>query len=270
MSNKIKVIICSPAGNITGLVLDRIPLNRQGKIARDLMQRFKEIEQVGYVTKATKPDALAKLQMMGGEYCGNATRALAYIITHGLVPFVYSPKLPTQFSLEVSGTSHLTTCLVNNQTVQIEVPLPSLTPIYQVCEDYHIVHLEGISYILVPRRAGNMQEARHILNERDFKPLLAVGVVYYEHKSRNIITIEPYVYVKKTRSFKHETCSASSAIAVSIKEAYQKHKSNFFYTIIPPSGIPLKTQVRRRGDMIEMALIKGPVKILGIKKFDVK
>ena len=62
-------------GNTTALVT-KIPRNKHVKIAKQILNKHENVEQVGFgETKKSKADI--HLQMMGGEFCGNAVRAAA-------------------------------------------------------------------------------------------------------------------------------------------------------------------------------------------------
>jgi len=74
--NAYNVIIANPAGNITAFVLDNnIEKKDYIYVANKLMEIAElEIEQVGFV-KEPKLGGELRLEMMGGEFCGNATRS---------------------------------------------------------------------------------------------------------------------------------------------------------------------------------------------------
>lgn len=70
----------NPAGNTTILVTDPAPLPRtmHMKLSRTLISpRFLAAEQAGFLEPPEDPRAAVRLQMMGGEFCGNASRAVA-------------------------------------------------------------------------------------------------------------------------------------------------------------------------------------------------
>jgi diaminopimelate epimerase len=64
-------------GNITVLVTDFVPLEKRREIADMLMIEVSDAEQVGFVVSPRNADARLRLEMAGGEFCGNATLSLA-------------------------------------------------------------------------------------------------------------------------------------------------------------------------------------------------
>lgn len=59
------------------LVLTRISRVLQAKVAKQIMCKVLTCEQVGYIETAKNSKAKLRWQMMGGEFCGNALRAVA-------------------------------------------------------------------------------------------------------------------------------------------------------------------------------------------------
>lgn len=68
----------SPGGNTTILVTDPVPVQLRAAVAAELMgEHHVHAEQVGFVSLAgTRP----RIDMMGGEFCGNACRSLAALL----------------------------------------------------------------------------------------------------------------------------------------------------------------------------------------------
>ncbi len=110
--NNFDLTILNPGGNITALI-KRIPASLPlRKLINDaVMKQFPEVEQVGFYTKQ------ARLQMAGGEFCGNATRCLAYLLLGGK---------PGKVSLNVSGANkELAARIDNDNLVWAQMPLSS-------------------------------------------------------------------------------------------------------------------------------------------------
>lgn len=76
MIMKIEYMLADPSGNKTILVLTPVPKEEHSTLAAALLARPDiDAEQVGYVTCVEgKP---LRVDMMGGEFCGNASRAAA-------------------------------------------------------------------------------------------------------------------------------------------------------------------------------------------------
>lgn len=110
--NNLDFTILNPGGNITALVEgipDRRPLRK--KINDEIMKVFPKVEQVGFLDRSIK-----RLEMAGGEFCGNATRCAAYLLLGGK---------PGKVSLSVSGTDNkkLRARIDYNKLVWAQMPL---------------------------------------------------------------------------------------------------------------------------------------------------
>ncbi|MBQ9316762.1 MAG: hypothetical protein IJ203_08070 [Atopobiaceae bacterium] len=85
----LRYAILDPTGNVTALVRDPVEIACQPVVARQVMDRHPEVEQVGFVSgAASDPLAQAELRMAGGEFCGNATMSAAalHAIQAGVAP----------------------------------------------------------------------------------------------------------------------------------------------------------------------------------------
>lgn len=86
---KYDCIIAYPGGNTTLLVETPVERERQPQVGNALLKKTREpnkrgepkfkVEQVGFIEPARVPGAISRLQMTGGEFCGNATRSLAAV-----------------------------------------------------------------------------------------------------------------------------------------------------------------------------------------------
>jgi diaminopimelate epimerase len=94
MNKKINLTILNPGGNITALI-NGIPAGRwrRRQINDAVMKNFQNVEQVGFFDPAA-----VRLEMAGGEFCGNATRCAAYLTLKGK---------PGKTDISVSGTKQI-------------------------------------------------------------------------------------------------------------------------------------------------------------------
>lgn len=77
---EIKYNIYYPSGNTTALVIGSDYLQFRKRINESIMKMHNNIEQVGFVFVEND---VYKLEMAGGEFCGNATRSAAYYFLNG-------------------------------------------------------------------------------------------------------------------------------------------------------------------------------------------
>ena len=80
---EIKFVKINPTQNMTILVESPISRKDQPTIASQLMNYDSVFaEQVGFIEAPLfYPDSWARIQMMGGEFCGNATLSLAALLS---------------------------------------------------------------------------------------------------------------------------------------------------------------------------------------------
>ena len=77
--NKYSIVLANPANNITVFVLDNIKSKDYKNVAKDILENTDyKAEQVGFVKQPTIGGDI-KLEMMGGEFCGNASRSIGMI-----------------------------------------------------------------------------------------------------------------------------------------------------------------------------------------------
>lgn len=110
--NNLDLTILNPGGNITALV-EGIPDSRplRKTINDEIMRAFPKVEQVGFLDRSIK-----RLEMAGGEFCGNATRCAAYLLLGGK---------PGRAELNVSGAGdkELRARIDSDKLVWAQMPL---------------------------------------------------------------------------------------------------------------------------------------------------
>ncbi|MDO8610569.1 MAG: hypothetical protein Q7R95_08540, partial [bacterium] len=77
---KLNYFIINPGGNITAIVLGKFTKKIKLKITKSILENNSTIEQVGFWINTKNKNFDAKLEMAGGEFCGNALRSLGAIL----------------------------------------------------------------------------------------------------------------------------------------------------------------------------------------------
>ena len=116
---KLNILRADPAGNITLFVLDPVPVgDRAGIAARLMALPGSDVEQVGYLCPPVMGGA-GRMEMAGGEFCGNATRAFGMLISRRLGG-------EPQVLVEVSGCAAPVAVDVDlsGGTARAQMPLP--------------------------------------------------------------------------------------------------------------------------------------------------
>ena len=181
-----RVVVAYPSGNTTAVVFDQLLAADRKQLNTQVMENWKkgysqfpEVEQCCFVTKPVNKEALARVELFGGEFCANATRSVIWMLTGGRDYFG---------TIEVSGVDRLLKFKVENSIVTLEMPLPEEQSVKEVAEGM-LVQLDGIAQLVVtgteartPKqllselKAGN----RYSLAEQP-----AFGVSYYESATGN-------------------------------------------------------------------------------------
>lgn len=257
----LRYVKCSPGGNTTVLVFSEVERALQPSIAKRIMSWMEDVEQVGFVEEPENSLAVARLQMMGGEFCGNATRSLAWVLWKkaGI------DKRKGAFFLEVSGANRPVQVEISGKDVRVEMPIKRDFGSVKQKGNYTIVELEGISHVIVdqapPPNAKNA--ADQLLNQLNLKSLEAAGVLYCQPRG-SAISMTPIVWVRDTGTLVEETACASGTVCVALAEAKRSQQDRTL-TVYQPSGKPITASVSLASDKqsFSEAYIEGPVDVLG-------
>ena len=175
---RLNILRADPAGNITIFVLDPVAKEQRAEIANKLMaiKEF-EAEQVGFLTEPVNPECSCRLEMMGGEFCGNASRAL------GLYLAQKSGK-SGKMLIEVSGSENAieVTADIEKGEATAQMPLPKkIEPFIFSGIECTRVDLEGISHLIAevgtPDRRAVMA-AENLFGDDD--SIAAYGIMFFE------------------------------------------------------------------------------------------
>lgn len=265
---EISFIKTSPTQNVTVLVTTPVPRSEQPALAAKLLACDSVGgEQAGFIEPAKLPGARLRLQMMGGEFCGNATMSLgAWIARQDGLP----DGGRVRYALEVSGTEGLAECRVERvgsaYRGTVCMPLPE-----QVCDvtlttdagpqTFPLVRMPGIAHIVAPVESGLSREeiARRIRGWNATLRADALGVLRYDAKGE---TIEPIVYVPATDSAVWERGCGSGTAALGCWHALRDGRS--VRTSIRQPGGEIEVDAIVEGNAVARLTITGTVKIVAV------
>lgn len=221
----IDYIVANPTGNITVLVTSAVAAADRQAVVQRMFCDVPDCEQVGFVTPES-PGHI-RLEMMGGEFCGNATiSAAAYQASlDGL-----AADSETKILVDSSGVPAPVEVVIKCERLgaggssasryvgTLEMPMPTMSYYDYSCGDgsvikLPVVHLEGISHMMMPAAmisdAAMESAIRAIAAEFDS---LAFGILKYS-ESAGAMNIRPLVYVKGSDTLVWENGCASGSIA---------------------------------------------------------
>lgn len=247
---EIQYLLADPTKNITVLVTTPVSRALQPELASLLLDLEPEAEQVGFVETAA--DGQMRLQMMGGEFCGNATRAYAMYVARqrgGL----------SEVRLRVSGCDHVVTAAVDlaRGAARAEMPLPRAVRAAEV--EGHagtLVDLAGIAHLVIEGVAPSEDFFRAV------EPLFsaiegldAYGVIFLDRTSHRMT---PLVKVVDTGTLIWEGSCGSGTIACAVAESTGLADGLFEQDYFQPAGV-VRASIERRGGAVVSAAIGGPV-----------
>ncbi|NCB50369.1 MAG: hypothetical protein EOM54_00615 [Clostridia bacterium] len=210
---KVEIVRADPTGNATILVLSPVRAEERAETAALLMELDGGwAEQVGFVSKDGEND---RLDMMGGEFCGNASMSLAAFLAdcRGFA----EARVP----LVVSGAPERVLCSVvkkgEDWLCSVDMPLPESLEIEEFTLDGEAFRLwtarfPGILHVIVPEAALSREDAEIAVRKwADDTGAPALGILIF---SREKLEMAPLVYVRATDSAVWERGCASGTSAI--------------------------------------------------------
>lgn len=213
----------SPGGNTTILVPhSAVDAPRRAEVATRLMHTLHlGAEQVGFIDMAAPTP---RLDMMGGEFCGNACRCLAaLLLLEGRVAVDgHGAGTGHIASSGVSTPVHFTARHLPDGTVDasIRMDLPALPAIVDITPGMSLVPLPGISHLLLdlavhpyPEHPG--ETVPGILQRYGLDEMPAAGCIWFGADGGRRF-IRPVVYVRDTATIHEETACGSGTLALAL------------------------------------------------------
>lgn len=205
-------VILTAGGNPTGIVVFPDDNNRSqyDVIARKYMSENPTIEQFGFL------EGKSSFYMSGGEFCGNAARAAAWL--------VWQQTGKKQGNFTMSGFSGLVTYrILPNESVRCDFPGVQIQSRRvrltnglrgQLVDLGGIVHLVlNPEYQFLNNPAQYQAVHSQLVQELLLSERLAVGIIWQE-RGEQTVKIHPVVWVKDINSFFYETACGSGTLAV--------------------------------------------------------
>lgn len=291
-SSRTRLYDCFPGGNDTFIIMngsfEREHYPRLNKMVLDQHPKFEQ----GAVLEGPSRGGVLRMQMTGGEFCGNATRSAAALVAE---TFTRGKELDAvanydaireecdtlSFPLEVSGTDNLVsaTATPTEYGWDVEIELPRMAQ-RNVAYDVPImfgadtipctvVTLEGISHVLIPEsemafdnnQAKLQMMVADVITQLKWADMGAFGLIWVKHDDEQV-AIEPVVFVKSNQTCIYESACGSGTIAVALATAQEGQSTST--SVRQPSGAVLKATIDQSdSDKGVGAKLRGPVEIRG-------
>ena len=251
---ELRYTVIDPTKNITLLVTTPVPRDVQPRVAAELLRREKDAEQVGFAEGLAAGNP--RLQMMGGEFCGNASISAAALMAHkgGIVS--------GDIALEVSGADEPLCVKVQKLdgrkylgTVAMPLPVGIETARFG-SHELPVVQFPGISHVICDGSLSVFDAEANIRSWCEALNVDALGLMFLDGSS-----LKPYVYVRSTDTAVWESSCASGSTACA---AYLAARSGEAQTVVlqNPCG-----ELRIKAELIDGALgsllLTGSAEIMG-------
>lgn len=203
------VVVLDPAGNVTAIVCSDVPAAERARVAAQIL-RLPElgIEQVAFLTEPRSGGEI-RLEMMGGEFCGNALRCAG---------FYQALRTGAQGKscvfAEISGADGVQPVMADTAegTASTVMPLPlSVQPAGWADVQAARVTFAGITHFVIDCAQPDetlVQRAIAAAPEAS-----AVGAIFLDRAHGSI---KPVVFVRETASCVAENSCASGSVAAAV------------------------------------------------------
>ena len=203
------VAVLDPAGNVTAIVCSDVPAAERARVAAQIL-RLPElgIEQVAFLTEPRSGGEI-RLEMMGGEFCGNALRCAG---------FYQALRTGAQGKscvfAEISGADGVQPVMADTAegTASTGMPLPlSVQPAGWADVQATRVTFAGITHFVIDCAQPDetlVQRAIAAAPEAS-----AVGAIFLDRAHGSI---KPVVFVRETASCVAENSCASGSVAAAV------------------------------------------------------
>jgi len=262
---ELNIVRADPAGNITIFVMNPPDdaESRAAAVSALLADPALKAEQVAFVTPGA-PDALWTLEMMGGEFCGNASRSFGLLVAkkNGI-------SGSAALKVAVSGVQRPLEVNVDTQTgnAEIEMPGPLSTGTIEFNgRIFPLYVFDGISHVIAEDMQGDEQTVRELIKIMDKSALAktpALGLMFYDSEKR---FMRPLVWTRAIDSLIWESSCGSGSAALGIWAARDIVEAETTTEIAQPGGTIMVSIVKRAGK-IECLSISGKVHLSDVIRF---
>lgn len=232
------VVMADPAGNRTAIVRSGVPKADRQKVAAAIMADSSlGAEQVGFETRPLYGGSLGRLEMAGGEFCGNAARSYGYLLCR--------ERELDHCKIEMSGTREQleVICDLERGTSAAQMPMPEKLEMAGEDADsmYPLVISRGITHMICTDTEFDEGFARRMIDKFG-KPFKAFGVQFV-----NGDNLTPVVYVADSDTVCCESSCGSGSLAAAWFFTRDKKDGFHSYIFEEPGGRITVNIAKRQG-----------------------
>ena len=251
----------NPTGNMTAIVTSPVPRADQPRVAARLMERGCDFaEQVGFLERSALPGARIRLQMMGGEFCGNASMSVAALLA---LEDDLAEGAEAVCPLEVSGAEERVDCRIRREGDSfigtVNMPLPEEIVEAELLSGLRapLVRFPGIVHAVVPEACMTPEAAQaRIPALCEMLKADAMGILLTDAK---LTRMRPLVYVRATQSAVWERGCGSGTAALG---AYAAARSGRDAALsVTQSGGTIRVRAAWREGAVRGLEISGRVRL---------
>ncbi|MCR4600808.1 MAG: hypothetical protein K5767_03590 [Clostridia bacterium] len=273
----LELIMADPAGNKTAIVLSPVDKKERAAVAAAIM-KIDELgaEQVAFEVppRKVKNPADGRLEMMGGEFCGNAARA------YGM--YICNKNGTDTCRIEMSGAKKALTVSVDREKMlaTAEMPKPERIKYANIMgAEYPIVESAGIAHLIANGLAPDSRFEEFVFDRhKDSADAFGIQYVMFtvpgddeevDEPDDNRISrshhehwfsLEPVVHVKATGTTTRESSCASGSTAAAWYMSGDDDEGTFTYHFDEPGG-RLTVRIIKDGKKKQQCTIEGPVSL---------
>lgn len=232
------VVMADPAGNRTAIVRSGVPKSERQRVAAAIMaDPALRAEQVGFETRPLYGGSLGRLEMAGGEFCGNAARSFGYLLCR--------EKEIDHCKIEMSGTREQleVICDLERETSAAQMPMPEKLEMAGEDADsmYPLVISRGITHMICMDTEFDEEFARRMIDKFG-RSYSAFGVQFVNGDS-----LTPVVYVAASDSVCCESSCGSGSLAAAWFLTRDKKDGFHGYNFEEPGGTITVNIAKRQG-----------------------
>lgn len=242
---EVEFIKMSPSQNMTVLITSHAAPKEYADIGNALMNyEYVHAEQAGFIVDPLTNKALIRLEMSGGEFCGNAVLAAAAYCTYKEI------STTSRFAIESSGSKDPLECEVVTKSpilYKAKAEMPKAQSIYKAeitLEEKKlqgtVVQFQGMTHFLINTWPVKEEFPKilHALKENIQDK--AIGIIPYRHMEELTYEIRPFVYVTETDNMFFERSCGSGTLALGIYLAELLRQNSFH---IQQPGGTIQTEI---------------------------